>query len=220
MFFVLNPFFVQSLPHCNTFVGLFDVLRMEDLFLHWGWLVYFCGSVGFLLADSLANVVPDWLYLFLGLVFVVDAFLYLMAWRTTLAPKIDVWLWSELVNVAASVFCAVAAGLFMMEWPRDSALAAQVNKQKQKQTQKKKKETEFFSADFFDASKRVVFHWNDSLFPECPDVSVHVSAQSFGSSSSRSFFSCRMFQRCSWRGILGHECVAACVARTARPAAR
>ena len=90
-----------------------------------GWLLYLAGSVGYLCADLVPSHVPDWFWLFLALLFVVDALLYLAAWFCSPNASLDLWCWSELVNVAASVFCAVAAGLFLLDLPRDSALAAQ-----------------------------------------------------------------------------------------------
>jgi hypothetical protein len=91
-----------------------------------GWLLYFAGSVGYMLADCLSRQVPEWLFLLLALVFVVDALMYLMVWRADAKAAVDLWCWSELVNVAASVFCAVAAGLYLsLPLPGDTALAAQ-----------------------------------------------------------------------------------------------
>lgn len=97
----------------------------EAYFLYAGWLWYWIGSVGYFLADCLSGFVPDWLYFVLALVFVLDALLYLMAWRASESPKIDVWFWSEIVNVFASLFTAVAAGLYLVDFPKESALASQ-----------------------------------------------------------------------------------------------
>ena len=92
-----------------------------------GWLLYLVGSVGYMLADSLSQRVPDWLFLVLALLFVLDSLLYLMAWRTDAKAAIDLWCWTELVNVTASVFCAVAAGLYLgLPLPAgDTALATE-----------------------------------------------------------------------------------------------
>ncbi len=88
-------------------------------------MLYFSGSVGYVLADVFSQSVPQWLFLLLALLFVVDAMLYLLAWRTDPNAALDLWCWSELVNMAASLFCAAAAGLYLLLPPGDTALAAQ-----------------------------------------------------------------------------------------------
>jgi hypothetical protein len=101
-----------------------------------GWLFYWMGSVGYLLSDALASHAPDWLFLFLALIFLFDALLYFFLWHavssspssspTSSSATSSVWMWSEVVYVLASLFAVAAAALFLVDLPRESALAAQV----------------------------------------------------------------------------------------------
>lgn len=103
-------------------------MNSQSLFLV-GWVLYFVGSVGYFVADfcSLFMRVPDWLYLFLALWFVADALVYLMSWYVeSYSRTLDLWAWTELMNVAASCLTALSAGMFL--WPlqpHDGPLAVQ-----------------------------------------------------------------------------------------------
>lgn len=96
-----------------------------------GWLVYFGGSIGYLVSDglSLYGGVPDVVYVFLALVFVFDALLYLGAWwRERTSSWVDLWGWSEIVNVGASLVTLASALLLL--WPppvQDGPLALQTH---------------------------------------------------------------------------------------------
>ncbi len=85
-------------------------------------MLYFAGSIGYVLADGLLLGgwhVPDELYLFLAVLFVVDAGVYFACWYAEAARPLvlDAAGWTEVMNVCASSLLAVGAGMYLYRIP-------------------------------------------------------------------------------------------------------
>lgn len=85
-------------------------------------MLYFTGSVGYVLADGLVlagRQVPDELFLFLAVVFVIDSAIYLACWygEADRPLVVDAAGWTEIMNVCASAFLLVGAGMFLYRIP-------------------------------------------------------------------------------------------------------
>ena len=93
----------------------------------WGWLLYLLGSAGYFAIDSMAalNVnleesTWDIVYTALAAVFLIDALVYGVEWLldSSGAPRrLDTGFWANVVNVVASLFLVISAGLFLV-YPR------------------------------------------------------------------------------------------------------
>lgn len=94
----------------------------------WGWFIYFLGSVGYFVVDSMAAMslnlddqTWDIAYTTLALVFLVNSLVYQVEWfLDSEAPRVlDTSFWANATNVFASLVLVVSAGIFLV-YPRDA----------------------------------------------------------------------------------------------------
>jgi hypothetical protein len=85
-------------------------------------LIYILGSIGYVIADLVSGYITndittsEWnrFYLFLAIVFVLDAVLYWVSWYQTSDRTVDDWFSAECWNVIASIVFVVSARAAMV----------------------------------------------------------------------------------------------------------
>lgn len=98
-------------------------LASDASWAYLAWALYLCGSIGYAVADGLSVLgvrVSYNLYLFLAVLFLLDAIIYFIVWYLGSSKGrrvLGIDAWAELVNIWASVFLVMAAIMDVLPVP-------------------------------------------------------------------------------------------------------